>query len=334
MAMLTTSGPTVTHEREDLSPVITRIDPAEVPFYSNCRKGRASAIKHEWTVQELNAVNDDNAAPEGWDATFEDLKIPDRFENPTQIVYRDGKVTGTYDSVDTLGQQTETARQKVLRGLEIRRDVESIVTKNQIGDMTAAAVAPYTGVSRNMAGFPTWTSGNVSLGATSTPGTGDGKTLLVPGTTRPFDTADYLDVVMELAYDEGGQPRAIYMRPRTKRRFSELPDAWAPGTAHRVNATRPAELTYVGAVDAYVTDFGTIQSVVSRFMHANTALSDEYIFAIDPRYISINTLPGRNFVAEDLAKTGDSSPFQILWEGTLEASAPKAHGLVGALNVT
>ena len=322
MAALATSGPGVTHEREDLANVIYRIDPAEVPFLSNMRKGTASAIRHDWTVQELVAPNDANAVAENHDATFEDLKIPDRFDNFTQIHEKDGQVSGTYDAVNTAGNQRETARQKILKGLELRRDLNKSLSNN------TPKAGP--GGIRRLAGAGTGIT-NVSVGATGAAPTGDGSDAATPGTARAFDTSAYIDTVMQAAYEEGGQPRAMYMTPGIKRKFSELPDAWAPGTAHRVNATAPAEITFVGAADAYVSDFGTLQVVVDRFLYFVSATS-HIIYLIDPRYIECCNLPGRNFVTTNLGKTGDSTKFQIIFEGTEEVSAPKAHGAIWALD--
>ena len=286
------------------------------------RKGTARAIRTDWPVQELAAVNPSNAVPENHDATFEDLKVPDRFDNFTQIMYKDGQVSGTYDAVDTVGMQRETARQKVLRGLELRRDAEAIKSNN------TAKVGP--GGTRLLAGFGTWVT-NVSVGATGAAPAGTGANTATPGTSRAFNTASFIDTVMEACYNQGGQPRAMYMRPAIKRKFSELPDAFAPGTEHRINARAPEEITFVGAADAYISDFGALQVVVSRFMHQESATS-EVIYLVDPRYSTCEALPGRNFVSEDLAKTGDSSKFQVIYEGTLQVDAPKAHGAIWALD--
>jgi hypothetical protein len=238
-------------------------------------------------------------------------------------MYKDGQVSGTYDAVDTLGQARETARQKVLKGLELRRDAENALTQNTL------KAGP--GSTRLLGGLGVWIT-NAALGATGVLPNGDGATpATVPGDDRAFDTAAYIDSVMEQCYVQGGQPRAMYMTPGIKRKFSELPDAWAPGTEHRVTARAPEEITFVGAADAYISDFGALQVVVSRFMHVEDATS-HVIYLVDPRYLVCSALPGRNFVTEDLGKTGDSRKFQVIFEHTLEVTAPKAHGAIWALD--
>ena len=136
---------------------------------------------------------------------------------------------------------------------------------------------------------------------------------------------------MEKCYNEGGQPRIMYMTPALKKKFSALPDAWAAGTAHRVTATTPADVTFIGAADSYISDFGRLDVAMSRFMHTESATS-HVIYLVDPRYVTCCALPGRNMVTEDLAKTGDNSKFWVLSSVTLEVRAPKAHGAVWALD--
>ena len=57
-------------EREDLSDVITRIDPDETPLFSNAKKEVTSGVFHEWQVQELTAANNGNAVAEGADYSY------------------------------------------------------------------------------------------------------------------------------------------------------------------------------------------------------------------------------------------------------------------------
>ena len=44
------------------------------------------------------------------------------------------------------------------------------------------------------------------------------------------------------------------------------------------------------------------------------------------------TTPGGSMATKDLGKEGDSDRFQVIWEGTLEMDAPKAHFAVLALD--
>ena len=66
-------------------------------------------------------------------------------------------------------------------------------------------------------------------------------------------------------------------------------------------------------------DSRTIEAVPSR------QLSNDKIFLIDPDFVSLCTLNGRNFLEEDLAKVGDATESHVLIEWSLKPLAPKAH---------
>ena len=57
-------------QREDLTDVITRIDPAETPIFSNAKREVTKAVYHEWQVQELAAASDTNYVNEGADYSY------------------------------------------------------------------------------------------------------------------------------------------------------------------------------------------------------------------------------------------------------------------------
>ena len=72
-------------EREDLSDVITRIDPAETPIFSNGKKVTTSGVFYEWQVQELTAAADDNYVAEGADYSYVNPTVTTRLGNYHQI---------------------------------------------------------------------------------------------------------------------------------------------------------------------------------------------------------------------------------------------------------
>jgi hypothetical protein len=119
------------------------------------------------------------------------------------------------------------------------------------------------------------------------------------------------------------------MSPRLKRVFSSLAQGGTgnPIVAQNiVQATAPAATTIVGAVDAYLSDFGRIEIAPDIFM------PDGIVEIIDPDYASIMPLDNRDMVSEEYAKTGDATDGGVLFEGTLRVEAPKAHAMVGDLS--
>lgn len=318
MATLVTSGPGTRHEKESLNDYIARIDPAECPFFSNATKGTVGAVKHEWTVQELTAPSGTNFKAEGVDTSDSDGVNPVRLDNAVSLSTKDGKVSGTYNRINTVSGERETTRQKILKGLELRRDLELILTQNNVKVQAGT---------RELGGAQTYIT-NVSVGATGSAPTGDGSDVATPGTLRALDTIDHVDDAMEAAYNDGGSPRGMYMTPGLKRKFSKIPDANAAGTAstNEIEQTTGQPLTLVGSVSAYLSDFGMLEVIPSRHMATQT------ILGLDPDHCKVCTTAGGDMADEDLAKVGDSERFQIIWEGTLEFDAPKAHFAVHGLN--
>lgn len=324
MATLVTSGPGTRHEKESLNDYVARIDPAECPFYSNLATGTVSAVKHEWTVQELTAASASNFVAEGFDSDDDNGLTPDRLDNAVSISEKNGKVSGTYNRISTAGGKRETARQKMLKALELRRDLEAILTANNVKVQSGT---------RELAGAPTWmTNGSVGT-TTGALSNGLGTTAVAPGTDRAFITIDYVDESMEQAFTDGGNPRAMYMTPGLKRRFSKIPDAIAGGasgasgaSSNEVNQTAAEPMVFVGAASAYLSDFGRLEVIPSRHMIAKTVLG------IDHDHARKLFTPGGSMVDKDLAKVGDSERFQIIAELTLEFDAPKAHFGIFALD--
>ena len=305
------SGPgNATGEREDLSDVIARIDPSEVPIFSNMRKGSCNAINTEWLVQELAAVDTANKQPEGFEATFDAVTPTVRFNNFTQILARTAVVSGTMDSVNKAGRNREIAYQRVLKGLEIRRDLDAIIS----GAFAADGVDP-----RGLASMESWIT-NGSLGATGTFPTGDGTDLSGAGTPRAFDDVAFIDTSMQEAYEDGGNPRIMYMSPKQKVLFSKIPSASI--AENRITMTSVGEAKFIGSADIYLSDFGKLEVAVDRFMPVDR------VYLVDPQYFECCTLPGRNFQTNPLSETGDSEKHLVLWEGTLKAQAPKAHAMI------
>ena len=136
MATYTTAA--VVGDREDLSDIITRIDPDETPIFSALRKETGNAVLVEWQVQELASAVATNYQNEGVDATYDTPTATVRFGNYMQISQKDAAVSGTLDSVDKAGRDKEVAYQKVLKGLELRRDIEKYLHSDRDWETAAS----------------------------------------------------------------------------------------------------------------------------------------------------------------------------------------------------
>jgi hypothetical protein len=308
--MATHTTTTAVGEREDLSDVITRIDPDETPVFSALRKEAGNGVFVEWQVQELAAASATNYQNEGADATFDTPTATTRLGNYMQISQKDAAVSGTLDAVDKAGRAKETAYQKVLKGLELRRDIEKYLHS----DTARSGSDP-----RKAGSLSSWIT-NVDDASGTSAATGDGTDVPdMAGTNRTLTLA-MIDNAMQAAYEDGGQPNMLVVSPAKKVEFSDLNSGSV--ATNQINYTAPREAAIVGSVSLYLSDFGQLDVVIDRFA------SSDRVYLLDSDYASICTLPGRNFAVQELAKTGDAEKFQIVTEWTLKVSAPKAHGAV------
>ncbi len=302
--------------REDLSDIVYRIDPTETCFTTNIGRGKATAKFHEWQVQTLAAAVDTNAQIEGDDATANAAVPTSRVGNRTQIAAKTAIVTGTLEAVQKAGRESEMEYQVLLKGLELRRDVEKQMLSNK------ASVTGNSAAASQSAGIESWLTTNVSRGASGANGGFSAGTVAAPtdGTQRAFTEA-LLKTVHQSVFTAGGKPSMLFMHPVQKTVFS----GFAGIAVNRINQSSSTkdQVTIIGGADTYVGDFGNLTAVVSIFMRNRVAI------LVDPKMAKMASLrPMKNW---ELAKTGDSLKRQILQEYTLEVSNEAAHGIVADL---
>lgn len=308
---------TAVGEREELSDIIAMIDPDETPVYSNAKKIKTNAVNTEWQVQELAAASASNAKNEGADATYATPTPTTRLGNYHQISTKPVSVSGTLESVDKAGRDSEIAYQKVLKGKELRRDIE----KTLLSPQKKSGSDP-----RKAATLYAWITNVNDNGATDATGDGtdfNGET--TSGTARAL-ALSYIDLVMQAAYEDGGQPDMMVLSPTNKKNFSDLAASETAIVANQYNMTTPKPGVLIGTTSVYLTDFGQLDVIVDRFA------GNDAVFLLDSDYLEVGALSGRNFITQPLAKVGDAENFQLLTEWTLKVPAPKAHGAVYALS--
>lgn len=306
--------------REDLADIIYDIDPYETPMVSAAGNKEAEQPMTEWLVQALQPAAD-NAQPEGFRYAAMPLTGTARKNNICQIMVRSVTVSNTFRVSNTVGGD-EFDRQTLLKAKELKRDLEYCITGNSV-----KTSPPPPGV-RRMSAFQCWiTNGSTGAGGNLV-AVDDGASAPVYGTPRPL-TLDLVGIALQEAFTAGGHPNLGLMSPALKREFSSL-SAGGSGNViaaqNIVQATTPAPVTLVGAVDVYLSDFGRIQLAPDIFMPAGI------IELVDPDYIELAPLPGRDMVLEEYAKVGDAADGAMIFEGTLRMTAPKAHAMVTDLS--
>jgi hypothetical protein len=315
MATLTTANQT--GEREQLADIIYKIDSDETPIFSLAKKETVNGTLVQWSVQELASAGQ-NSLSEGADAGFATPTATTILNNHTQISGKDFAISGTLESVDKAGRAKESAYQSVLKGLELRRDIEKIV-----GDLN---VAKSGSEPRKSATLVTWMTNGDASPSDIAFGTGDGSDVADLTGTEASLTLAKIDNAVTQAWNDGGKPRVLVCDASNKANISDLSQSGTNLVTNQVSTTASSAPAFVGSVSVYLTDYGTLDLTPSRFM------SNDKLFIIDPDHIKIGTLNGRNFSKTQLAHTGDAIKEQIICEWVLMPTAPKAHSAVIGLS--
>ena len=204
--------------REDLSDVIYRIDPTDTPCMTAFEREKASAVNHEWQTQALAAVDTANAVVEGDDATTDAATPSVRLGNLCQISDKVARVSGTQRAVEHAGRDDELEYQETLKGLELKRDMESIL----VGTNQAKAAGDGTTNPRKTASVLSWIKTNTdkgTAGGAADPAAADGTGTRTDGTQRAF-TETQLKSVLQKIWNSGGKPDTIFTGGFNKQVFS------------------------------------------------------------------------------------------------------------------
>jgi len=298
-------------EREDLSDVITRIDPDTTPLFSNMKKIATKAVTHQWQVQELASAVATNHVNEGSDFSFTNVQPTTLATNHHQIFAQAVSVSATLDAVDKAGRDRETAYAKVLKGIEQRRDIE----KSLCSSTAKSASDP-----RKFGSIETYVS-NLSKASDATASAGDGSDTHTDGTARALTLAMVDDVAQQI-YVDGGEPDMLILSPSKKATFSGLSSGSVASNQIEMTASAPTDAVIVGSVSLYLHDFGKLNVVIDRHMQ------DDRVYLLDNDYISMGALPNRSFAVSDIAPTGDATKSAIVSEMTFIPTAPKSMGAV------
>lgn len=302
--------------REDLTDILTRVAPEATPCSSNIGQGqKAEAVYHEYQTETLAQPDGDNSQLEGDDTTTYEENLTARVGNHTQIFKKAFVISGTQEAVKKAGRKSEINRHRVLKSIEIKRDLEAAILGNR------ASRAQVSTDARRLGGIPAWLTTNVSRGATGTNGGFAAGVVAAAGngTQRNFTEAQ-LKTVMQSIFTNSGEAkkRDIYMSAAHKGVFSGM-----PGIADIRSEAKGKSVKIYGAADIYGSDFGDLAAIPTAYGLTRDVL------ILDNDYCGISTL--RGITEEKLAKTGDNEKRHIIMEKTLEVRNEKALGVIADL---
>jgi len=326
---LATSGDNV---REDLTDVIYNISPTEVPFQANIGRGTAKNTLTEWQIDELAAVDTNNAAIDGADFGSDSSDEAQRIGVYMQISIKYLAVSRRANIVNKAGRKSELAYQIAKKGKELRRDVEAIATLNQ------ATLAGNSSTASKTAGLGAWIKTNAQRGSggggpTLSNGTyGQPTTAATDATTTSALSESKLLTVLKDAFIQGGNPNMIMVGPTVKQRISNYmfnpssPTARIATQYQNQGASPRGGVSVVGAVDVYVSDFTVLDIVPNRFQR------ERDVWILDTEYWEISYLDG--YKTETIAKIGDAERRHILVDWGVCSKNEAASGVVADVDET
>ena len=308
--------------REDLQDAYISISPTETPFQASIGRKSVSNTYFEWPVVDLaapatNRVVEGEAAP-GNDAPTNAVRLG----NYTQISDKVVEVSDTNEAVNGAADVQTLAKQVAFKLKELKRDMEVMLLSN------VAAVAGNASTARVTAGLPAFLTSNVSRGVGGANGTLSGTTSGFPnaaatdGTVRALTEQMLKDVIAD-CWDNGAEPSIVLCGSGVKQKISST----FTGSATRYRDISDKKI--VASIDVYVSDFGDLQIVPTRFLETRTVAGRD-VFVLDPSYARVAFL--QNVKQQPLARTGHAERRMISAEYGLQVDTEKAHGVISDIN--
>ena len=294
--------------REDLENVIYDISPEETPFYSGCKKVKATNTYHEWQTDALRA-SAANAHIEGDATTAEARVATTRLGNYTQIFKNAVVIPDTDKGLDKAGRASEMAYQTLKIAKEQKLDIEKALFDNNKREAGSASAA------RELAGAPCWFTSTIqNKGSGGAHAAGTGADARTDGTQSALTQAKF-DAAMQSIWEKGGKPDTVYLSA-----FQMNVALAFTGNNNQRSTVQAGDEKVVKSLDIYVTPWGTIEFMPTRENRSR----DLYIMQND--MWAVGVLRGTKNV--ELAKTGDNSTRQVVTELTLISKNEKASGMV------
>jgi hypothetical protein len=316
--------------REDLQEQYVMLSPEELPFQAAIGTKTTDNTYFEWPVVDLAAPDITNRVAEGEQAPSTDAgTLAVRLGNYTQISDKKVVTSHTDEAVDSAAEDiNRLAEQVALKMREMKRDVEMMLLQNIAADPGAGAGA----TARVTAGFPAFLKTNVVRTAGGANPTLSGTTsgypnaAATPGTSPAALTEDNFNTVISACWTSGAQPTMALVEALNKRLISKT----FTGSATRYKDA--VDKTLSAAIDVYISDFGELDIVPTRFLPntdfvpPSTTGNNIPVYVIDPDYVRMVWLD--EVKQKPLADTGHARSRLIWAEYGLQVDNEKAHGVI------
>ncbi len=304
-----------TNVKPDVSEIIAMIAPTDTPVQTMAKK-RSATAKYVETLSDSLPTATTNKHIEGDDdaATAEPAVV--RTANRTQIIKSVVSVSGTAEQgANYYGYASSMSYAMAKRAKSTKRDLEFAISQNQPSAADATNGDTMAGLESSIATNIVYAS---AKGSATTPGFSSGDTVAPtdPSSSASAFTETMLKNLVKSVWEQGGEADMLVVGPVAKQAasaFSGIASLYRDG-----NGNAPASIQ--AAADLYVSDFGEINIIPSRFSRPQNCL------LLDSEYMSLYSL--RDWRTYDLAKTGDNEKKTLLWEGCILVEEEKAMGKI------
>ena len=306
--------------RQDLTDILTILEPESCPVTSLASKKTATGTFFEWQVDDLSTASFDGVN-EGEDVTSFSNQAANRTRlgNYVQKLRRSFMVSDLQQLVDTAGVANEYANAESKAVRELKRDFEAAICSGQDRQADAGAGAPY-----KTRGMFKW------LGVGGQPSDVPAAFQNVANDTTATQTEATFNSVLQELYEANGMPGGqltLVAGPTLKQNISDF-SRQAGGAGFAYQVTQPAESKKITlSVNLYEGDFGNVAVLPSTLL--NRTSGDSTVDAnagllIDPEYVSVFSLKAESR-SELEDQGGGQRGFCDLIAG-LACHSPKAHG--------
>ena len=273
----------------DVIDLIENVSPTEDDLLVSLEKTEAISTIHSWQNDTLDTAGS-AAVGEGADPTYPSLTTPTRLTNLTEIVAKPFKVSDTQRAVSHYGFQDAFAYNAEKAMKNWRNAAEFDLLRSTL---TSGA----SGTTPKMAGVIAWISTNLTAHASGT-----------------IFSESILRGLLRNSYENGNGDSVdtIMVGSFMKARLSGF--SGRSGTQYVVPLTQNV---VAQTTDKYISDQGTSGVVLHRYVQQSGDSTGRVLGIVKDKF-KVAYLKGRTPKMVMLAKTGDSTPGQIIGEMTLE----------------
>ena len=306
--------------REDLTDIISILEPESTPFVSMMQKGRATGTFVEWQADKLSTPDFDGVN-EGEDVSSFKNQAEDRARLGNYVQkFRDTFMTSDIQElVDTAGVANEFANSEAKAVRNVKRSIESAFCSSQDRQSDAGSGTPY-----KTRGMLKW------LGVGGQPSDIPAAYQNVANDTTGTQTEATFNSVLQELYQANGMPGGqltLIAGPSLKQEISNFSrQASATNNTYVINQdaeSRKITLT----VNLYEGDFGNVAIVPSLFVNRTSGsdtIDADAGLLIDPEFVGMHSLKAES--ATELEDQGGGRRGFVDVIAALACYSPKAHG--------